>query len=643
MKIKTKLIILTIFGVFSSITVSVAIASYLIQNQNQNQNEERLTHALASLQSGLVDSVIVLDKNYKTFREGKVWRFFGTLVDTKPSGILSVISDLRAHLTQFGLVNNLDYGFYSGFPASQDKLIFRFTEEKGALLLEDGLMDKSTFGNIEVEPFDEKLRYFPTREEVSEGFGIASLEGVMHITVKDSLIYEGPARDSGVKSGMDLGKFVLAKPFSFDLTKQGEYLGVDINVYDTSGKMIHGAVPLPDLNLETLDSTLQLQTLEDTEGESYDSLLKPILLNDAPIGYISVNISQRLTSEKIWISVKSLALSGIVVLILIGLLSYAIVLQITKPIAAAVKILDQIADVGGDLTQRMDERGNGELAELAKAFNLFTQKVQAIIKEIQDYTDPLASSAEELSSSATLMTQTANGISKAITEENNAIQDGNETTNSMIQSLGEMFDKIKRIQTETDNAKEVAEHGGEVIEKTISTMRNIEDNTRKIEGVVGVITDIANQTNLLSLNAAIEAAKAGSSGKGFAVVAEEVRSLAEKSAQQVVEIRNLVDVSRDSVQNGSKVIEEIQKVFQEIQTGAEQVMVNVSEVTDDMSHQEQAIQEVSGGMKVISQLSSENAASAQELSRTLDETDITTADLSQLAEKIYDTVKVFTV
>lgn len=644
MKIKTKLFILTFSGVFLSIMVSSIIASYLIQTQNQSQNKERLLKALESIENYSTQTLHQVHENYQKFLEKeRAVKYFGSLVDTQPSRILTVIKDLRDHLTAFGLANQMDYGFYSSFQESQGTLVYRFSQEHEGLIVEEGFLKINEFGQVNAEPLEKEPSFFPKESEVPLGMSLAQFNQQTYLTFKAPFIYQGPERPSGVKPNLPIGHFVLMKNLNLDLTQQGDYLGVFINVYDVHGKMINGDKSLPNLNLNALSPTSELKTRKDVQGERYDSLLTPILLNQMPVGYLSVNISQKRTNKKIIESVLFLTGSGLVVLFFIGLFSAIVVLQITKPVEEASRILKQIASVGGDLTQRMDERGSNELSDLAKAFNTFIHKVQVIIKEIQSYTEPLASSSEELSSSTNLMSQTANEINKAIIDENTAVQQGNTTTKAMTESLEIMFNSIKTIQAEASTSRKVAEHGGDVIEKTITTMKDIDGNTQKISGVVGVITEIANQTNLLSLNAAIEAAKAGDSGKGFAVVAEEVRSLAEKSAQQVVEIRGLVDVTQGSVKNGSQVIEEIQQVFTEIQTGATKVLTNVTEVTDDMAHQEQAIQKVAGGMHLIAQLSEENTVSVQELSRTLDETDTTTAELSQLAEKIFDTIKVFNV
>lgn len=642
MTIRTKLIIIATTGVFVSISVSIMIASILITYQNQVQNQERLVNAYESVEKGVLESFEGLHNNYRDAIENGDWGYFGALVDSKsPIAMLILDKNLFPLLLNLGLVNTTDYAFYSNFGQSKGSAIFRFSLELGQLILEDQVLVVNKFG-VEQQTLKTAVPPMLTVDEVEDGYALTAREGATFLTFKDPYIYQGKERPSGLVPGKLSGFFVFQKALPINLVEQGRFLGVKINLFDKYGKGLGGEIALLDLDLEGLPKNV-VTTLEDKTQTTYDSLINPISFQGQVVGYIAVSISQTLTRQKVRQSMALLLVGGVIVLFLIGLITYFVVIQVIKPLAATALLLNEIAQSGGDLTQRIQNHRKGELNDLGAAFNQFISKVQTIIKKIQTSTDTLASSSEELAASTTQMTRTAGDISRAIHDEHLAIQQGSQTIQSMVKSLEIMFTKIKNIQAEATKAKAIAVHGGTVVQKTSATMGSIETNTKQIDGVVEVITAIANQTNLLSLNAAIEAAKAGDRGKGFAVVAEEVRALAEKSAQQVVEIRGLMDISRNSVETGANIILDIQDVFTQIQDEAERVLENVNEVTLDISYQEQSIQEVLDRMHKISDFSRENSACIEELSITLVQNDQTTEELSQLSEQISSTVNEFKV
>lgn len=644
MRIRTKLLFVTSIGMFVSLSVSLVIASVMINLQNKQQNQARLHSAMLSVEQTLHKSITELDTNFQAALAAKTrWGAFKTLVDSNVATLLKLDKPLLNHLLKIGIQDEMDYGFYSTFGTSQGQLLFQYDHGVGTVVSEKQTFVPGPY-SVMVKPLtqEQTVAPLPTLADVEEGFGIYAFQHAPYIVLKVPYIYQGQERASGLKSGMVSGAFVFKKPLGIDLVEQGDFLGVHITIYGADGKRLAGKTPMPDLTLSTGDLH-KITYLEDENGEGYDVTVKPIAVHDKTVGYLSLGISQSLTFEKIKEVTLLLALGGVIIFLLVGFISFFVVIQVIRPLTTTALLFNQIGQHGGDLTQRMETRGVGELSDLGKGFNQFVVKVQHIIKRMQDSTEILATSSEELSVSSTQMSQTAKDIRYAIESEYLATQEGTKTINSMVASLKIMFKKIESIQKEATKAKEIAFHGEAVVEKTGKTMHSIEANTKAIEGVVQAITEIANQTNLLSLNAAIEAAKAGGSGKGFAVVAEEVRALAEKSAGQVVVIRKLVDQSKMSAKTGSEVIEEIQTVFNHIREEADLVLGNVNEVTSDITTQEQSIAKVLNQMETISTLSEKNATGIQELSAILNETDVTTQDLSQLADQISTNVNEFKV
>ena len=163
-------------------------------------------------------------------------------------------------------------------------------------------------------------------------------------------------------------------------------------------------------------------------------------------------------------------------------------------------------------------------------------------------------------------------------------------------------------------------------------MEAIRETTGRIIRAVQVIQDIARQTNLLSLNAAIEAAKAGAQGKGFAVVAEEVRKLAERSAKAATEIRELINLTEEAVARGNEGVAKTLGRLDSIRVRIEEVSSQVQGGSGLNRGQGEACQEVSGLMEQTSGKLQQNAAATHELAATVVEISKTAEDLSKVAE-----------
>ena len=200
---------------------------------------------------------------------------------------------------------------------------------------------------------------------------------------------------------------------------------------------------------------------------------------------------------------------------------------------------------------------------------------------------------------------------------------------------------INEIQVKAKAAEEDAKLGTEAVQSTKDSIHKIAESAKEIQMVMAVITEIANQTNLLSLNAAIEAAKAGDSGKGFAVVAEEVRILADRSASSVIKTQQLIEESTANVDEGTQVIQKAGEVLVNIIRQVSEISAGIHEVAEKMMEQKQRTQEMSGTADEISEISSSNADSMKELSEATKQVDITADDLAQMADHLREQMAMF--
>ncbi|MGL6572930.1 methyl-accepting chemotaxis protein [Aeromonas hydrophila] len=301
--------------------------------------------------------------------------------------------------------------------------------------------------------------------------------------------------------------------------------------------------------------------------------------------------------------------------------------QIVAPIRAVVARLKDIASGEGDLTQRIDLRRDDEIGELAKWFNSFLNKLQSTISQVIDTVagtrasaeqaasvaertsagmqaqyqevDLVATAFEELSATALQVAGNANSAVAAANQADTAAQEGKYV-------VADTQEAMRKLMAVISDAKPVVEH--------------LSANSENINDILVVIQGIAEQTNLLALNAAIEAARAGEQGRGFAVVADEVRNLAGRTQNAIVEIQTLIG----QLQSGTEA------VVKAIMTGHSQADLTLTKVDLSVSVLEQIIHAVA----TIHQMNEQIARAAQEQSGVADEINRNVSNIRDVSHTI---------
>lgn len=333
-----------------------------------------------------------------------------------------------------------------------------------------------------------------------------------------------------------------------------------------------------------------------------------------------------------------LLVAGIALAIGLGLF---ITRTITGPVAALVK--DANTAASGDLTADVAVNSQDEVGKLAEAYGVMIIHMRELVRQIAEKSTTVSGSAQQLNSSSQ---QTSAAASEAAA-----------TISEIATTVEQITSNIQLVSADTEAVAQRANEGNEVIARVNEQMQSIANSSKEvavvidglrvksneINQIVELITSIADQTNLLALNAAIEAARAGEQGRGFAVVAEEVRKLAEQSANAAKEIYQLINAIQleaqravDSVAQGGKGVEDGIGVVQEIE-------VSFKEIIDSVQNSALKFQDVASATEQMSSAVQNVAAATEEQTATMEEVSASAESLSVLAEELNSLVGKFTV
>jgi methyl-accepting chemotaxis protein len=291
--------------------------------------------------------------------------------------------------------------------------------------------------------------------------------------------------------------------------------------------------------------------------------------------------------------------AGALALLVGVVLALMLVRRITRRLAQAVLLTQHIA--AGDLRSVLENHGSDEVAQTLAALADMQSRLAGTISEVRSAALAIESASNEIAAGTNDLSVRTEQSAANLQQTASSMEELNGTVKSSANSAVQASRLARR-------ASEVADSGGAVVTKVISTMQEIQASSRKIGEIIGVIDGLAFQTNILALNAAVEAAHAGEHGRGFSVVASEVRILAQRSAQAACEIKVLVGASVDKADAGSQLVGQAGMTMQEIVSSVR----HVSEVIDQISHatgeQTQGLNQINSAVAELDHMTQQNAA-----------------------------------
>ena len=315
-----------------------------------------------------------------------------------------------------------------------------------------------------------------------------------------------------------------------------------------------------------------------------------------------------------------LVVLGVAALAVGAVLAVALTRSIVGPLKQAAVLTEQVAQ--GDLTVAIEHGRRDEIGQLFDALSHMAERLASTVGKVRDDAVAIDGASREIA-------QGNLDLSRRTEHQAGALEETASSMEELTLAVKQNSHNARAANALARSASEVAGKGGEVVSQVVQTMENINAFAHKITDITGVIDGIAFQTNILALNASVEAARAGKQGRGFAVVAGEVRSLAQRSASAAKEIKVLINDSAERIASGSALAHEAGATMQEVVESVQKVSDIIGAISMASTEQEHGIQQVNGAIADMDGVTQQNAALVEEAAAAADAMQIKARELAE--------------
>ena len=443
-------------------------------------------------------------------------------------------------------------------------------------------------------------------------------------------------RFESIEGNLDIIKDQLKKKLKQDLVKQAAkerfFDSGSLMIFDANGTCIYHPNPEYTNNSTLYTSIEDVRTAilqkqgvfrynnEGNEKVAYLRYIKNpgwILWGEAPADEILANVT--ILKAKMWVFFFIISL-------FVALGSTLFASQMAKRARDISSRMMDIAQGEADLSVRLPVLSKDEVGDISHWFNEFVANLEEVITKVKDTAVHVDNATQEVAAGA-------QGLSQATQQQASFIEEVADTIEEMTLSIKQNASNASKGREKALAMVQVANTSSGASHELVKGMGEISDASKKIGDIIVTVNEVAFQTNLLALNAAVEAARAGEHGKGFAVVAEEVRALAQRSADAAKQIKYLIEDTVNKISAGDAMVKRSGESLEEITSHIENLSLAMDEIAAASSEQASGVDDFNRAVSQIGSTTQQNASTVEELANTSDNLSNEAKDLAQIVER----------